>query len=81
MERFTADQARAAMDGDRTSFFDRYMNTLYKQIELRAKNGFSCYICKTLHYPSKLKRVIDTLQEDGYKVQYDCMDDKMIVYW
>ena len=58
-KRFTADQAREAMDKrTRTDYFERYMRTIYTQIALHAKNGFNCYICKTLYYASKMKMVI-----------------------
>lgn len=79
---FTAEQAREAMGKrTRTDYFERYMRTIYTQIALHAKNGFNCYICKTLYYASKMKMVIDQLEEDGYYVEYDCMNDKLAIYW
>lgn len=81
-KRFTADHAREAMGKQtRIDYFGRYMQTIYTQIALHAKNGFNCYICKTLYYASKMKMVIDQLEEDGYYVEYDCMNDKMAIYW
>ena len=81
-KRFTADHAREVMGKrTRTDYFDRYMRTIYTQIALHAKGGFNCYICKTLYYSSSMKKVIEQLEEDGYYVEYDCMNDKMTIYW
>lgn len=81
LKRFTASQAREIMPGRNIDHFKRYMNSIYNQIELRAKGGLNELITKGLYFPSKMKRVIETLKEDGYKVQYDCMEDLLIVRW
>lgn len=79
---FTAGQAREAMSNrTRIDYFERYMRNIYTQIALHAKNGFNYYICKTLYYTSKMNKVIDQLKEDGYHVEYDCMNDKLTIYW
>ena len=78
-KRFTAKQAREIMPGRDIDHFKRYMSSIYNQIEHRAKGGLNEFATKGLHFPSKMKRVIETLKEDGYKVQYDCMEDFLIV--
>lgn len=82
LNRFTADEARAMMPSStRNTNFDRYMRALYSKIELRAKNGFNTCVIKSLYYPSKMKVVIDTLKEDGFGIEYNCLEDEMIIKW
>jgi uncharacterized protein (UPF0305 family) len=81
LKRFTADQARTLMDSSRTPYLDRYMSALYKQIELRAKNGFNYHIIKGTPIPSKTKTITDMLREDGYKVEYNCGENEFVIKW
>ena len=74
LKRITANEARDFMPNRyRVSRFEHYMYSIYTQIERRAKQGYNCCVVDSLYYPSKMKAVIDTLREDGYVIEYHCL--------
>lgn len=73
---------REAMPGrSQIDWFGRYMRAIYSQIKVHARNGKNFLMVKSLYYPSKMKQVIDILRDDGYSVDYNCLEDEFIIRW
>lgn len=79
--KFTAEMARTVMPGRRTDTFRRTMNAIYTSIERRAKDGFNLMVINGMYYPTKIKQIVDELKENGYRVEYNCMEDILKIMW
>ena len=81
LKRFTADQAREQVGGE-DSLFIRVMNTIYESIRRKSQNRGHCVVVPCEKFNAFFtKRVIDALKEDGYKVEYDYVCERMEVRW
>ena len=81
LKRFTADQAREEYHGE-DSFFIRVMNTIYDSIRRKSRNrGLGVAIPCETYKPLFVKRLINAFKEDGYVVEYDYLNSRMIINW
>lgn len=82
LKRFTANQAREfkRADAERT-VYERVMNGIYTGIRQTCRT-YSCHTVNLRDYSSALvEKVIKTLLDDGYKVEFDYMTGVVTVKW
>ena len=82
LKRFTADQAREfKRSSAEHTVYERVMNNIYNNIKQVCKS-YNIYAVNLSQYSATLvERVIKTLLDDGYKVEFDYMAGVVTVKW
>jgi hypothetical protein len=82
LKRFTADQARELKRScaERT-IYERVMNDIYCRIKQACKFYNNCDVNLSLYSTTLVEKVIKTLLDDGYTVEFDYMSGIMTVRW
>lgn len=82
LKRFTAEQARELKRSSiENSIYERMMNNIYTIIKQICRNHNSHSVNLSQCNSSLTEKVIKTLLEDGYKVEFDYMSGIMTVKW
>ena len=82
LKRFTADQARELKrsSAERT-IYERVMNGIYTSIRQTCRTYSSHTVNLSQYNATLVEKVIKTLLDDGYKVEFDYMTGVVIVKW
>ena len=82
LKRFTAEQARdLKCFGATRTVYERVMNSIYTGIRQTCRT-YSSYTVNLSQYNATLvEKVIKTLLDDGYKVEFDYMTGVVTVKW
>lgn len=82
LKRFTADQARELKrsNAERT-IYERVMNDIYCRIKQVCKSYNNCDVNLSQYNATLVEKVIKTLLDDGYKVEFDYMTGVVRVMW
>ena len=82
LKRFTADQAREfKRSSAEHTIYERVMNGIYTNIRQTCRT-YSSHTVNLRDYSGTLvEKVIKTLLDDGYKVEFDYMTGIMTVKW
>ena len=82
LKRFTANQAREfKRSNTERTVYERVMNNIYNNIKQVCKS-YNNYAVNLSQYSATLEeRVIKTLLDDGYKVEFDYMTGVIRIMW
>ena len=82
LKRFTADQARELKrsSAERT-IYERVMNNIYTTIKQVCRTSSSCSTNLSQYSATLVEKVIKTLLDDGYKVEFDYMTGIVRIMW
>lgn len=82
LKRFTAEQARELKRSSiENSIYARVMNNIYNNIKQVCKSYNNHAVNLGQYNATLVEKVIKTLLEDGYKVEFDYMSGIMTVRW
>lgn len=82
LKRFTAEQARELKrsSAERT-IYERVMNSIYNSIKQYCRTNSSYSVNLSQYSSTFVEKVIKTLLDDGYKVEFDYMTGVVTVKW
>lgn len=82
LKRFTAEQARELKRAStERTVYERVMNGIYTSIKQTCRTYSSHTVNLQDYNGSLVERIIKTLLDDGYKVEFDYMNGIMTVKW
>ena len=82
LKRFTADQAREFKHScAEHTIYERVMNNIYNNIKQVCKSYNNHAVNLSQYSATLVERVIKTLLDDGYKVEFDYMTGVIRIMW
>ena len=82
LKRFTAEQARELKCYSiESTIYKRVMNNIYTNIKQICRNHNSHSVNLNQYNGSLIEKVIKTLRDDGYKVEFDYMSGIVTIKW
>ena len=82
LKRFTADQAREFKRScAEHTIYERVMNGIYTNVKQVCRTSSSCSTNLSQYSATLVEKVIKTLLDDGYKVEFDYMTGVIRIMW